>query len=123
MAKKPFKIIPERRVGKTQILFRGDPEKLDQVREFFSSIRSSEVYPSFDEEYKSSLFFYETSESFLKKLYRYAKKNLSGLKKQEKSSRAVWIKWSLASGAVLFLLYFFYQFVTFIISALALIQK
>lgn len=123
MGKRSFKVVPEKQVGKTQILYNGDEKELEDVRQAFSSVRSSEVYPSFDSEYEVSLFFYETSESFLRKLYRHCKDNLSGLRDQRaRTAYSLYFKWGFIGAFILFLFYFLQHFVRWIIQVYGMIQ-
>lgn len=118
MPTKPFKIVPDKEVGKTEVLYKGDERHLKKMRDHFSSTKSSDVYPSFDDEYRFTLFFYDTSEDFLSKLYQYSKEQLPRLTGREEGTDLwFYIKWAGVTAGIIFALYVSYAFVNWIIGA------
>lgn len=63
-----WKIDVQHKVNKTQVLFNGKEEGLKKLKEIFSKIKSSEIYPSFEKEFKYTFFFYDVSEEFISSL-------------------------------------------------------
>lgn len=60
-----LKIDPQYKVNKVQVSYNGPENGLIELKRYFNTIKSSQIYPSFDKEYKYTLFFYDISESFL----------------------------------------------------------
>ena len=63
-----WKIDPQYKVSKVQILFNGKEIGLQKLKEYFSNVKSSQIYPSFEKNYKYTIFFYDTSEEFINAL-------------------------------------------------------
>lgn len=124
MPRRPFKIVPDKDVGKTEVLYKGDERHLKKMRKKFDSVKSSEVYPSFDEDYKFTLFFYNTKDPFLSKLFRYSKEHLPRLEGRGRET-PLWkyIKWAGITLCVLFVLYVGYSFVNWLTGAQQIIDK
>ncbi|MFP4686966.1 MAG: hypothetical protein ACLFN5_02530 [bacterium] len=72
-----YKIIPEPSTGKTRLEYRFNREELEKLREVFSEVESTEIYPSFDKKYNYALNFYNTDDYFLKKLDSYCRRKLT----------------------------------------------
>jgi len=123
MPKKPFKIVPDKEVGKTEVLYKGDEPHLKKMKDHFSSTKSSDVYPSFDDDYRFTLFFYDTSENFLSKLYRYSKEHLPRLTGREEGVD-LWsyIKWAGVTVGIIFALYVSYAFVNWVMGAKEIVE-
>jgi hypothetical protein len=112
MPRDPFRIVPQGDVGKTALLYKGDEEDLEALANRLDSIKSSEVYPSFEEDFHCAIHFYDASERFQSELRNYCKRNLTGLSKrtttEETSSFPVTnVKWIVIGLLVLFFGYFF----------------
>lgn len=124
MAKRPFKIVPDEEVGKTEILYKGDERHLKELKEHFSSIESSEVYPSFDEDFRFTMFFRNTSDAFLSKLFRYCKEKLPRLEGHEEGL-PIWLylKWSAITFIVICVLYFAFMLYNTVMVTKETIQK
>ncbi|MFP4687265.1 MAG: hypothetical protein ACLFN5_04050 [bacterium] len=122
MAKRKFKILPEKRVGKTQLIYKGPQRDLEKLREAFKTKKSSEVYPSLKAGYESALFFYHTDEKFLRHLYRYCKENLSALaqKKRGLDTARLMVR-TVMLGAIALAAYFVYGLIIFILEALRVV--
>jgi hypothetical protein len=112
MSRNPFRIVPQGDVGKTALLYKGDEEDLEALANRLDSIKSSEVYPSFEDDFHCAIHFYDASEHFQSELRNYCERNLTGLNKQAttKQTRTVpviTIKWIVIGLLVLFFGYFF----------------
>jgi hypothetical protein len=122
MRKKKFKIIPERRVGKTRVLYNGPARELEKLRTFFGDKKSSDAYPALQAGYESAVFFYHTDEQFLRRLYRYCKDNLSALAKQKAGlDFAKLFVQLLTLGGIGLVIYFVYGLIVFILNAMKVV--
>jgi hypothetical protein len=118
MPKRPFKIVPDEEVGKTEILYKGEEHHLKELKEHFSSIESSEIYPSFDEDFRFTMFFRNTQDAFLSKLFRYCKNNLPRLEGREEGIDLwFYIKWTAIVLGSAFVLYVGYYFINWVMLA------
>jgi competence protein ComEC len=79
-----WKIDPQYKVNKTQVLFNGASQGLEEFKNLFNAVKSSQIYPSFDKNYKYSIFFYDTSETFIKGLHTAAPKILPNYLSKDK---------------------------------------
>lgn len=113
-----FKVDPQGEVGKTEVLFSGEKSDLRQVKKAFKNIKSSEIYPSMDQNFKYSMFFYETKSAFVMRLQDKCETAIanSSLDQQAGGSSSPIVSMAIKIGIVLFaglLLYFIYQFFLF----------
>ena len=83
-----FKIKVRPQVGKTQLLYEGEEENLNNVRDVLAGYKSSEPYPAFEGKYTSALFFYHTDEKFIGKLEKAANRFLAAPAKKSKRAGA-----------------------------------
>ncbi|MFB6347692.1 MAG: hypothetical protein ABEK50_18405 [bacterium] len=124
MSKKPFKIMRDPEVGKTEILYEGEEEHLQEVHDTFPDVKSSEIYPSFEENYQFTFFFYKTEEAFLKKLHRTCKEKLPRPGKGKSAGVALTastLKWIFITVIGLIGLWFIYMLVQIVFTARSLL--
>lgn len=114
--RKPFRITTEEDVGKSELLYRGDEQYLEETTDHFSDIKTSDVYPSFEEDFNCSVYFYRADDAFVNSLYSYCDENLPRLSQQDSSGvTSRYLKWGMITAGGLLILYFVYQLLLFII--------
>lgn len=78
MKTKKYTIRREAQVGKTRVLYEGPARKLEQLKDYFSDQKTSDVYPALEKGYESAIFIYATDATFMSRLQKFCKDNLSG---------------------------------------------
>jgi hypothetical protein len=104
-----YKIIPEPEVEKTRLEYRFNREELDKLRSYFSEVKSTEIYPSFNPDYRYTVNFYSTESYFIKKLNSYCRRKLTPGIFFFRSGGLIW-RIGLYLLIFFFLLYFVFNF-------------
>ena len=71
-----YRITPEAVIDKTRLEYSFSRAELEKLRQAFSEVESTEIYPSFDPDFLYVVNFYNTDSYFLKKLRSYCRRKL-----------------------------------------------
>lgn len=114
MGREPFRINAEKEIGKTEVLYEGNESELEKLRSQFREVDSSDVYPSFEGQFQSTVYFYRADEGFRSKLFQFCKENLPEPHKQGQTARMNFFKWGVIAVAGILIAYFLFNLVWYL---------
>lgn len=97
MARDPFRINAEPEIGKTEVLYRGSGSELEKLTSQLDGVKSSDVYPSFESDFKSTVYFYRADDGFRSKLFQLCKESLPEPHHESERRTRIFFKWGVVA--------------------------